>query len=57
LRQSKVEARIVQAEVGGKTWYRVQIGGFKSREEASKYANQLKSLGAVQDFIITTAAK
>ncbi|MEP7341537.1 MAG: SPOR domain-containing protein [Acidobacteriota bacterium] len=57
LRQAKVEARIVQAEVGGKTWYRVQIGGFKSREEASKYANQLKSLGAVQDFIITTVAK
>ncbi len=57
LRQSKVEARIVQAEVGGKTWYRVQIGGFKSRDEASKYANQLKTQGAVQDFIITTVGK
>jgi cell division septation protein DedD len=57
LRQANVEARIVQAEVGGKTWYRVQIGGFKSREEASKYANQLKAQGAVQDFIVTTVAK
>lgn len=57
LRQSKVDARIVQAEVGGKTWYRVQIGGFKSRDEASKYANQLKAQGAVQDFIITTVGK
>ena len=57
LHQAKVDARIVQAEVGGKTWYRVQIGGFKSREEASKYANQLKAQGAVQDFIITTIVK
>ncbi len=57
LHQAKVDARIVQAEVGGKTWYRVQIGGFKSREEASKYASQLKAQGAVQDFIITTIVK
>ncbi|MDQ3010583.1 MAG: SPOR domain-containing protein [Acidobacteriota bacterium] len=57
LRQSGVEARIVQAEVAGRTWYRVQIGGFKSREEASKHANQLKAQGAVQDFIITTVGK
>ncbi|MEO6725267.1 MAG: SPOR domain-containing protein [Blastocatellia bacterium] len=57
LRQSGVDARIVQAEVGGKTWYRVQIGGFKSREEASKHANQLKAQGAVQEFIITTVGK
>ena len=57
LRQSKVDARIVKAEVGGKTWYRVQIGGFKSRDEASKYATQLKAQGVVQDFIITTVGK
>lgn len=57
LQRSKVDARIVKADVGGKTWYRVQIGGFKTREEASKYANQLKSQGTVQDFIITTVGK
>ena len=51
------EARVVKADVSGKTWYRVQVGGFKSREEASSYANKLKSQGAVQDFIITTVGK
>lgn len=51
------EARVVKADVSGKTWYRVQVGGFKSREEAASYANKLKSQGAVQDFIITTVGK
>ena len=50
-----VEARVVKAEIPGKgTWYRVQIGGFKSREEATNYANQLKGKGALQDYIITS---
>jgi len=51
------EARVVKADISGKTWYRVQVGGFKSREEASSYANKLKSQGAIQDFIITTVGK
>lgn len=57
LRQFNAEARVVQAEVNGKTWYRVQIGGFKSREEAANQASQLKGKGAIQDFIITTVGK
>ncbi len=51
------KARVVKADVSGRTWYRVQVGGFKSREEATGYANKLKSLGAVQDFIVTAVAK
>lgn len=51
------KARVVRADVGGKTWYRVQVGGFKSREEAVGYANKLKGQGAVQDFIVTTVSK
>ncbi|HMV82622.1 MAG TPA: SPOR domain-containing protein [Blastocatellia bacterium] len=47
------KARVVKADVSGKTWYRVRVGGFKSREEAASYANKLKAQGAVQDFIIT----
>lgn len=51
------KARVVKADVSGKTWYRVQVGGFKSREEAVGYANKLKGQGAVQDFIVTTVSK
>lgn len=51
------QARVVKADISGKTWYRVQVGGFKSREEATSYANKLKGQGAVQDFIITTVGK
>ena len=50
----KVEAKIQKAEVGGKTWYRVQIGDFKSRDEANNFAKQLKADGILQDFIVTT---
>lgn len=57
-RSKGVEARSVKVDIPGKgTWHRVQIGGFKSREEASNYASQLKSKGILQDFIITTIGK
>lgn len=57
-RSKGVEARIVKVDIPNKgTWYRVQIGGFKSREDATSYANQLKSKGILQDFIITTVGK
>lgn len=57
-RSKGVEARIVRVDIPNKgTWYRVQIGGFKSREEAASHANQLKSKGILQDFIITTIGK
>ncbi len=58
LRSRGVEARAVRVEIPNKgTWYRVQIGGFKSRDDASGYANQLKSKGILQEFIITTVGK
>lgn len=58
LRSKGAEARAVKVEIPGKgTWYRVQIGGFKSREEAGSFANQLRSKGILQDFIITTIGK
>lgn len=57
-RSKGVEARSVKVDIPGKgTWHRVQIGGFKSREEASGYANQLKSKGILQDYIVTTIGK
>lgn len=58
LRSKGAEARAVKVDIAGKgTWYRVQIGGFKSREEANSYASQLKSKGVLQDFIVTTIGK
>jgi len=57
-RSKGVEARSVKVDIPGKgTWHRIQIGGFKSREEASNHANQLKSKGILQDFIVTTIGK
>lgn len=57
-RSKDVEARSVRVDIPGRgTWHRVQIGGFKSREEAGSYASQLKSKGILQDFIITTIGK
>jgi cell division protein FtsN len=54
LKSMGIDARVVKADIPGKgTWYRVQIGGFGSREEAGSYGNQLKAKGAVQDFIVT----
>lgn len=58
LRGAGVDARVVRADLPGKgTWYRVQIGGFGSREEAQGYAGQLRSKGVVQDFIVVTVGK
>ncbi len=58
LRAAGVDARVVRADIPGKgLWYRVQIGGFGTREEAMSYGNQLRSKGAVQDFIVTTVGK
>ncbi len=52
---SGVDARVVKVNIPGKgTWYRVQVGGFSSREEAMSYGNQLKAKGAASDFIVTT---
>ncbi len=52
------DARVVRADIPGKgTWYRVQVGGFASREEATNYGNQLKAKNLAQNFIVTTVGK
>ena len=54
LKAASLPARISRVDIPGKgTWYRVQIGGFESREEALRYGGQLRSRGAIQDFIAT----
>lgn len=58
LQQAGAVARVVKAELPGKgTWYRVQVGGFRSHAKAQDFGNQLRSKGAVQDFIVTTMGK
>jgi len=54
LKSSNVPARLVTVEIPGKgTWYRVQIGGYDTREEGARQGNQLRSRGVIQDFIVT----
>jgi len=58
LKSGGADARVVRADIPGKgTWYRVQVGGFASREEATSYGNQLKAKNLAQDFIVTTVGK
>lgn len=52
------DARVVKVDIPGKgVWYRVQVGGFASREEAMSYGGQLRSKGVASDFIVTTIGK
>ena len=54
LRAANLPARISKVEIAGKgTWFRIQIGGFGSREEALRFGSQLRARGAIQDFIAT----
>lgn len=54
LKAANLPARVARVDIPGKgTWYRIQIGGFESREEALRYGGQLRSRGAIQDFIPT----
>jgi cell division septation protein DedD len=58
LKAAGVDARAVRADIPGKgTWYRVQVGGFPSRDEAMRFGNQLRSKGLVQEFIVVTIGK
>ena len=54
LKSSNIPARLVTVEIPGKgTWYRVQIGGYDTREEGARQGNQLRSRGVIKDFIVT----
>ncbi len=58
LKSAGADARVVRADIPGKgTWYRVQVGGFATREEAMSYGNQLRAKNLAQDFIVTTVGK
>jgi len=49
------EARVVKADIPGRgVWYRVQLGGFASRDAATSYGNQLRSKNVISGFIVTT---
>jgi DedD protein len=49
-----VTAYVARVEIPKRgTWYRVQVGHFGSREEANRQGTQLRSKGAVADFIVT----
>lgn len=53
LSSGDVEARAVRVEIPKRgTWYRVQLGRFHSREEATRFGSQLRSKGAIQDFVV-----
>lgn len=53
LRSSGVEARVVRAEIPRRgTWYRVQAGRFATRDEAARFASELKAKGAADSFLI-----
>jgi cell division septation protein DedD len=54
LRSGGIEARVVRAEIPHRgTWYRVQAGQFASRDEAARFASELKGKGAADSFLIT----
>ncbi len=58
LKAGGVDARVVRADIPGKgTYYRVQVGGFPSREQAQQFGNQMRAKQLVQDFIVTTIGK
>jgi cell division protein FtsN len=53
LQSGGFDVRVVPVELPKRgTWYRVQSGRFASREEASRYGQELKSKGATDSFII-----
>lgn len=53
LQSAGFDARVAVVELPKRgTWYRVQAGRFSSREEASRYGNELRAKGGVDNFII-----
>ncbi|MCI0668445.1 MAG: SPOR domain-containing protein [Methylococcaceae bacterium] len=42
MRKKGVSAEIQPTKVSGRTWYRVRVGGFKTKQEAQKFAESTK---------------
>jgi cell division septation protein DedD len=56
LQSAGFDARVVAVELPKRgTWYRVQAGRFSSREEATRYGNEMKGKGATDNFIVADA--
>lgn len=56
LQAAGFDARVVTVELPKRgTWYRVQAGRFSSREEATRYGNEMKAKAATDSFIVTEA--
>ncbi len=51
LRAKGYEAFTVQAEVGGATWYRVQVGKYANKKKAEKTASRLRREGNEAAFV------
>jgi len=52
LRKREHRAHVVQAVVKGTTWYRVRIGPFASRKEASEYRSDFAQRERMRPFIV-----
>jgi cell division septation protein DedD len=54
LRFAGFDARIEEVQLPGRgTWYRVQVGSFGTREEATRYGQQLRAQRVAAETIIT----
>jgi cell division protein FtsN len=54
LQSGGVPARVVVANIPRKgTWYRIHVGRFANREQAERYARELKSKGVAKELFIT----
>jgi cell division septation protein DedD len=55
VRVAGFEPRVVSVEIPKRgTWYRVQVGDFSNREEASRFGTRLRAEGVAESFIIAS---
>ncbi|WP_428911909.1 N-acetylmuramoyl-L-alanine amidase [Niallia sp. Krafla_26] len=52
LRQSNIDAFVVEVQISGTTWYRVQAGAFSTRENADDRVKQIQGLG-IDAFVMS----
>lgn len=55
LQEQDLAAYRVAALVDGATWYRVKVGGFSSREEASEQRGELATRLGLEDLVVSPA--
>ncbi|MGH9768654.1 MAG: SPOR domain-containing protein [Blastocatellia bacterium] len=52
------DIRVVKADIPGRgIYFRLQVGGFASREAAANYGNQLRAKNVISDFIVMVIGK